>query len=56
MSFGLILKIANEVKRGQKKQIVFDSVPRLLLMLCTVGFLVLLIIVKWLNNYEDREY
>jgi len=56
MSFGLILKMTNEIKRGQTKQFWFDSIPKLALMFTTVGFLVLLIILKWFNNYDDREF
>ena len=55
MSFGTILKITNELKRGQKKQVVYDSLPKLVLMTTTVGYLVFLIVAKWLTSYAGRE-
>lgn len=32
------------------------SIPKIVLMLTTVGFLVLLIVLKWLNSYDNREF
>lgn len=54
MCFGAVLKIANELKKGQKSLVLYDSIPKLILMFTTIGYLVLLIIVKWLTNYEGR--
>ena len=55
MVFGTVLKMVNEVKRGQMKQFYFDSVPKLVLMFTTIGYLVYLIIMKWLTDYSERE-
>lgn len=55
MVFGTVLKMVNEKKRGQMKQFYLDSVPKLILMCTTVGYLVYLIIAKWLTNYSGRE-
>lgn len=52
MAFGMILKIVNDKKRGQHKKIIYDSLPKLCLLFTTVGYLVLLIVLKWLKNYE----
>lgn len=38
------------------KQFYFDSVPKLVLMFTTVGYLVYLIIAKWLTSYNGMEY
>lgn len=54
MTFGIILKMVNELKRGQTKIFYYDSLPKLVLMFTTIGYLVLLIVMKWLTNYHGR--
>lgn len=54
MAFGMSLKIINEKKRRQYKKILYDSIPKLVLLFTTVGYLVLLIIKKWLTNYNGH--
>lgn len=54
MCFGAILKMTNELKRGQKKLFIYDSLPKFILMITTIGYLVYLIIAKWLTNYKGR--
>lgn len=56
MVFGTVLKIVNEIKREQKKMLYFDSLPKLVLMFTTIGYLVFLIVVKWLTNYDGRTH
>lgn len=56
MIFGTILKMVNEIKKGQMKAVYFDSIPKLVLMFTTIGYLVYLIIAKWLTNYSGHEY
>lgn len=56
MGFGLILQIVNQAKRGQHKQIFYDSVPKLTLLCTTVGYLVMLIVLKWLTDYSGRTH
>ena len=51
MCFGVSLKMINELKRGQNKLFIYDSMPKLILMFTTIGYLVYLIIAKWLTNY-----
>jgi vacuolar-type H+-ATPase subunit I/STV1 len=55
MLFGTVLKMINELKRGQTKRFYYDSLPKLVLMFTTIGYLVALIVVKWLTNYHGRE-
>lgn len=55
MTFGLILKIVNEIKRSQKGMIFYDSLPKLGLLFTTVGYLVYLIVKKWLTDFHGRE-
>jgi len=52
MCFGTILKMINEMKRGQKNLLIYDSLPKLILMFTTIGYLVYLIIAKWLTDYR----
>ena len=54
MSFGIVLKMTNELKRGQKKLFLYDSLPKFVLMFTTIGYLVYLILMKWLTNYRGR--
>jgi len=56
MVFGTVLKVVNEIKRGQTKMLYLDSLPKLILMLTTIGYLVFLIVVKWLTNYDGRTH
>ena len=55
MSFGLVLKIVNELKRSQTGLILYDSLPKLGLLFTTVGYLVFLIVKKWLTNFHGHE-
>ena len=55
MGFGMGLKIWNEHKRGQYKKIIYDSVPKIGMLFTTVGYLVYLIILKWLTNFRGAE-
>lgn len=55
MGFGMVLKIINERKRGEYKKIIYDSLPKIGLLLTTVGYLVLLIVKKWLTDYSGAE-
>jgi V-type H+-transporting ATPase subunit a len=54
MCFGIVLKMINELKRGQKKIFLYDSLPKFVLMFTTIGYLVYLIVMKWLTNYHGR--
>lgn len=54
MGFGMVLKIVNERKRGQTSKIFYDSLPKIGLLCTTVGYLVFLIIKKWLTDYTGR--
>lgn len=55
MAFGMVLKIVNQKKRGQHSKIFYDSLPKIGLLFTTVGYLVLLIVKKWMTNYSGAE-
>jgi V-type H+-transporting ATPase subunit a len=56
MGFGMALKIVNERKRGEYKKIFYDSLPKIGLLFTTVGYLVLLIVKKWMTDYSTIEH
>jgi vacuolar-type H+-ATPase subunit I/STV1 len=51
MAFGMVLKIVNEKKRGQYSKIFYDSLPKIGLLITTVGYLVFLILKKWCTSF-----
>ena len=55
MTFAGVLKCVNDLKKGQRSQFYFDSIPKLILLLTNVGYLVYLIIAKWFTNYTGIE-
>lgn len=55
ISFGLGLKMLNEYKRNQLALLAYDSLPKMLLLLTTVGYLNYLVVVKWLTDYSGKE-
>jgi len=55
MGFGMILKIVNERKRGEHSKIIYDSLPKLGLLVTTVGYLVFLIVKKWLTDFSGAS-
>lgn len=54
MTFGSVLKMKNELKRGQTSRFIYDSLPKLVMMFTTIGYLVFLIIAKWLTDYRGK--
>lgn len=52
MAFGMVLKIVNEKKKGQYSKIFYDSLPKIGLLITTVGYLVFLILKKWCTNFS----
>ena len=55
MGFGMGLKVWNEYKKGQFKTIIYDSAPKIGMLFTTVGYLVYLILAKWLTDYRGQE-
>ena len=55
MIIGIINKGLNAIYFKDFPSFIFEFIPQLLFMLCTFGYMILLIIIKWFTNYEGRE-
>ena len=53
MTVGILIKGVNSVYFGKWSKFFFVFLPELLFFLSTFGYMVLLIIVKWLTKFED---
>ena len=53
MSLGVIMKSFNLVRERKMIDFFFEFIPQIVLLLVLFGFMDLLIIVKWLTNYEE---
>jgi vacuolar-type H+-ATPase subunit I/STV1 len=56
MGFGMVLKIINERKRSENDKIIYDSLPKIGLLCTTVGYLIVLIVKKWMTDYTAIEH
>lgn len=54
MTLGIICKGLNCIHRGSALDFIFEFIPQLVFLLCLFGFMDLLIILKWLTNWEGR--
>lgn len=52
MVLGIVLKGANAVKFKSGTDFIFEFIPQLIFMLSTFGYMVLLIIIKWLTDFS----
>lgn len=55
MLIGIINKGLNSIYFKDFASFFFEFLPQLFFMLCTFGYMVILIIVKWLTNFDGRE-
>jgi len=56
MLLGTFISLGNYIHFGLKLNIIFDFIPQVLFMLCTFGYLVLLIFLKWLLRKVNSDY
>lgn len=56
MTLGIICKGLNCVYKKSALDFVFEFIPQLVFLLCLFGFMDLLIILKWLTNWEGRTH
>lgn len=54
MSFGIILKAFNAVHFNNPVDFIFEFIPQILFFMCTFGYMVFCIVIKWLTNWEGR--
>src|SRR5690242_16639253 len=55
MSFGICLNVCNYLYFNQKMNIYTEFLPRIIFMLSIFGYLVILIIYKWLTFWPDAS-
>ena len=55
MTVGILLKGVNCVQFCDFVTFVFVFIPELLFFLCTFGYMVVLIVIKWLTPFPDPE-
>jgi V-type H+-transporting ATPase subunit a len=52
MSMGICMKGLNAIHFGRAVDFIFEFLPQIILMLALFGYMDLLIVIKWLNNYD----
>lgn len=52
MSFGIFMKGLNAIHFGSKVDFFFEFVPQIVMLIVLFGFMDLMIIIKWLTNYD----
>jgi len=55
MSLGIFMKAFNSLYFGRLVDFFFEFIPQICLLWSLFGFMNVLIIVKWLNNWEGRS-
>lgn len=55
MSLGVTMKGFNCIYHKSYVEFFFEFVPQIVFLLCLFGFMDLLIIMKWLVNWEGKE-
>lgn len=53
MSLGICLKGSNNAFNGQWVDFFFEFVPQIIIMLCMFGYMDMLIVWKWLTDYDE---
>ena len=55
MAFGVMLSLANHLYFHDWNSVWFEFVPRLIFLLSTFGYMILMIIIKWYATTLDFE-
>lgn len=55
MSLGIFMKAFNAYQFKSKVDFIFEFVPQIILLSSLFGYMNIMIIIKWLTNYENRE-
>jgi V-type H+-transporting ATPase subunit a len=56
MTLGVLMKGLNALHHRSAIDFIFEFIPQLVFLLALFGFMDLMIILKWLNNYEGKEH
>ena len=54
MLLGIVLKAVNSLQFRQIDEFWFEFVPQLVFMLCTFAYMDILLVAKWLTNWDGR--
>ena len=54
MALGVCMKGLNSIYHGKKMDFVFECIPQIVLLMALFGFMDMLIIVKWLTDWENQ--
>jgi V-type H+-transporting ATPase subunit a len=55
MSLGILMKAANSIYFRKFIDFFFEFIPQIVLMLALFGYMDMLIIIKWLTDYDNGE-
>jgi V-type H+-transporting ATPase subunit a len=55
MSLGILMKALNSIHFGRWIEFFFEFIPQIILLWCLFGFMDILIVIKWLYAWNDRE-
>jgi len=53
MALGVCMKAFNAVQFKRPIDFIFEFIPQIILLLCLFGFMDLLIVMKWLTNFDE---
>jgi len=56
MTLGVCLKAFNAVHNGDKLEFIHEFIPQILFFVCLMGYMDLLIVIKWTTDYTHKEY
>ena len=56
MSLGVILKAFNSIYFKHHLELIHEFIPQILLLWVLFGYMDIMIIVKWLTNFEGNEH
>jgi len=56
MTLGVCLKACNAIHRRDKLEFIHEFVPQILFFVCFMGYMDLLIVIKWTTDYTHKEY
>jgi V-type H+-transporting ATPase subunit a len=54
MSIGICLKGTNNMYQGEWISFFFEFIPQIVIMMCMFGYMDMLIVWKWLTDWEGR--
>jgi len=52
MSWGIIMRAINNIHFGDWLSLIFEFFPYIMFFMCTFGYMVVAIVIKWTNNWD----